>query len=34
MAEAERMTRMAEEQVAAMNALPPALLRRVFSGEL
>jgi len=34
MGEAERMTRMAKEQVAAMNALPPALLRRAFSGEL
>ena len=34
MAEAERMTRMAEEQVVAMNALPAALLRRAFSGEL
>jgi hypothetical protein len=34
MAEAERMTRMAEEQVAAMNALAPAFLRQAFSGEL
>ncbi len=34
MAEAERMTRMAEEQVAATNALPTALLRRAFSGDL
>lgn len=34
MAEAERMTRMAEELVAAMNALAPALLRRAFSGDL
>ncbi len=34
MAETDRMRRMAEEQVAATNGLPAALLRRAFSGEL
>ncbi len=32
--EAERMTKMADVQVATMSALPAALLRRAFSGEL
>jgi restriction endonuclease S subunit len=34
MAVAERMIKVADEQVAAVNALPAALLRRAFSGEL
>ena len=34
MAEAERVRMATEEELAAINALPDALLRRAFSGEL
>ncbi len=34
MVEAERLRRVAEDQLAAIHALPAALLRRVFSGAL
>jgi hypothetical protein len=34
MAEAERVRKVVEEELAAINALPAALLRRAFSGEL
>ena len=34
MAEAERLRKAAEEQLATINALPAALLRRAFSGAL
>lgn len=34
MAAAEKIRRALEAQLAAINALPAALLRRAFSGEL
>jgi hypothetical protein len=34
MAEAERVLKVVEEELAAISALPAALLRRAFSGAL